>query len=171
MNKQSESQIAQRRGEAAVNASRDATLRVSNLKSMKKFYQDVLGFELLGEFPSASLLRIGVGSGAQTQMLGLLQRSTGVGPERNTVAHMTFIMPVPDHELERKRLEGLGLRMDAMNHEGIGKRSLCFRDPEGNEVELLCSDPTLDSQPNSRILATDPISAIESKSAGTCSLA
>jgi catechol-2,3-dioxygenase len=145
MNKQSEFKIAPGHGEVAVNKSRDVTLRVNNLKPMKKFYQECLGFELLAELPSAALLIVGAGSGAQSQMLGLLQRSVGGGPERNTVGHIALIMPVPDHELERKRLEALGLRVEAMNHEGIGKRLLCFRYPEGNEVELPCCDPTLAS--------------------------
>ncbi len=145
MNKQCESIIDRRHGEAAGNTSHDMTLRVKNLKPMKLFYQHVLGFELLGEFPSAALLRVGDGSGAQDQMLGLVQRSDWVGPERNGVAHITFITPVRDREFESKRLESLGFRVDAMNHDEIGERSLCFRDPEGNQVELLCCDPRFDS--------------------------
>jgi predicted enzyme related to lactoylglutathione lyase len=71
-------------------------------------------------------------------MLGLLQRSVCSGPDRNTAGHVTFILSVPDHESEKKRLENLGLRVNTIKHKPTGKRSLCFRDPEGNEVELLC---------------------------------
>jgi catechol 2,3-dioxygenase-like lactoylglutathione lyase family enzyme len=141
MKKQSECGIAQRHGEAVVNTEHDMTLRVNDLKPMKQFYQDVLGFELLGEFPSAALLRYGDGSSEQIQMLGLLQRSLEVEPGLNTAGHIVFIMSIRDHELEAKRLQGLGLRVEAMDLGGIGRRSLCFHDPEGNEVELLCCDP------------------------------
>ena len=140
MNKQSEIEIAQRHCEAP----RDAALRVNNLKSMKQFYQHVVGFKLLGQFPSAALLKVDDRSSDQIQMLALLQRSIGAGPERSAVGHIAFIISVEDHELEKQRLQSLGLRVDARNYERIGKRSLCFRDPEGNEVELLSRDPALD---------------------------
>ena len=146
MNAKNELEIEQIDGEAAGTGSCDVTLRVNHLKPMKKFYQDVLGFKLLGEFPSASLLWTGAVPGVQIQMLGLLQRSIGAGSERGLSGHITFAMPVPDHKLERRRLESLGLRVDALNHEGAGKRSLRFRDPEGNEVELLCCEPKLEDK-------------------------
>jgi catechol 2,3-dioxygenase-like lactoylglutathione lyase family enzyme len=120
-------------------------LRVNDLKLMKWFYLKVLGLDLLGEFPSALLLRVGDGSGAGVQMIGLLQRSVGLEPESNSIEHVALVMQIQDHELQRKRLEGLGLRVDAIRHAGIGKRSLCFSDPEGNQVELLCCGPALEA--------------------------
>ena len=121
------------------------TLRVNQLKEMKLFYQKILGFRLIGEFPSAALLGFGFGSGAQVQLLGLLQRSVAAGRGGKATGHIAFIMPTPDCEMERQRLEGLGQSVDASRHEGIWKQSLCLRDPEGNQVELLCCDPALDN--------------------------
>src|SRR4051794_37981965 len=130
--------IARESNETAADSPRNVTLRVYNLKPMKKFYEDFLGFKLLGEFPSAALLSPGAGVNAQFQMLGLLQRSIAGEPDRSVTARIAFNVPISDHELERKRLESLGLQVNAMSNQKTGKRSLCFRDPEGNEVELFC---------------------------------
>jgi hypothetical protein len=35
---------------------------------MKRFYQEVLGFEVLGEFPTAALLKIAAGYAGHTQV-------------------------------------------------------------------------------------------------------
>ena len=133
----------------------NVTLRVNDLPRMKRFYLDVLGFELLGDLPSVALLKLDDDDRGQIQMFALLQRSVGVGPEYYAIRHITFMLPIPDPESERRRLEGLGLCVDTPGHETAGKCSLCFRDPEGNEVELLCPDPTPGRQMNSTILQAD----------------
>jgi catechol 2,3-dioxygenase-like lactoylglutathione lyase family enzyme len=143
MNTQCDCRTAERQGNAVVNPPKNVTLRVNHLKLMKLFYQHVVGFKLLGEFPSAALLQVGAGSGEEIQMLGLLERSIAAQSERYAVGRVFFIIPVEDHEFERERLQRFRLRVDTMHHETTGKRSLCFRDPEGNEVELVCFDPTL----------------------------
>ena len=50
------------RRRSAVKALGEVALRINNLERMKRFYQEVLGFEVLGEFPAAALLKIGIGS-------------------------------------------------------------------------------------------------------------
>jgi len=143
MNKPRDYTIPQTLGDAVVERALDVTLRVNNLKAMKQFYQQVLGLKLLGEFPSAVLLKISDDSCGQIQLLALLQRSIGVGPESHAVGHIVLKIPVEDHDLEKNRLQSLGLTVDEANHEGTGKRSLSFRDPEGNKIKLLCCTPTL----------------------------
>ena len=127
----------------AVKALGEVALRVNDLDRMKEFYQEVLGLEVLGEFPSAVLLRIGEGYEGHTQVLGLFDRSTPVGPERTTLDHFAFTISRSDYESERRRLEGLGLEVRVMEHEWVHWRSLYFRDPEGHNVELVCYDPTV----------------------------
>src|SRR4051794_23068423 len=121
MNKQTVSKTVRRHHEAVTSTSHYVTLRVNNLRLMKQFYQGFLNCALLGEFPSAALLRAGVGSGTHIQMLGLLQRSVGPGPGRDAVNHIAFILSAPERELERRRLEALGIRVYEMNHNSGGK--------------------------------------------------
>jgi catechol-2,3-dioxygenase len=125
----------------------EVALRVSDLPRMKRFYQDVLGLEVLGEFGAAALLKIAAGYGGHTQVLGLFDRSVPVGPEHTTVDHIAFTIDLRDYELEKRRLEALGLKVEVAEHEWVKWRSLYFHDPEGNQIELVCYDGSLGSQP------------------------
>jgi catechol 2,3-dioxygenase-like lactoylglutathione lyase family enzyme len=128
---------------SAVKALGEVALRVNNLERMKRFYQEVLGFEVLGEFPNAALLKIAAGYAGHTQVLGLFDRSVSVDQERTTIDHITFTIGLLDYDSERKRLETLGLNVEVYAHEWINWRSLYFHDPEGNRVELVCYDESL----------------------------
>jgi catechol-2,3-dioxygenase len=121
----------------------EVALRVNNLPQMRSFYQEVLGLEVLGASASAVLLKVADDFGGHTQVLGLFGRSAPVGPERTTLDHIAFTISLEDYASEEARLEGLGLAVDARNHEWVKWRSLYFHDPEGNEVELVCFDPNL----------------------------
>src|SRR5437867_2479733 len=128
---------------SAVKALGEVALRVNDLQRMKRFYHDVLGLQVLGEFGSGALLKIADGYAGHTQVLGLFDRSVRVGPEHTTVDHIAFTIALGDFDAERKRLESLGLDVEVENHVWVQWRSLYFRDPEGNQVELVCYDGSL----------------------------
>src|SRR5882724_5643652 len=71
----------QRNGSTDTN--NDVTLRVVDLQPMKRFYQDFLGFELLGEFPNAALLEITGSDGKTVQAIGLLKCTANSAPKHN----------------------------------------------------------------------------------------
>jgi len=121
----------------------EVALRVNDLQLMKRFYQDVLGLEVLGEFATAALLKIADGYGGHTQVLGLFDRSIRVEPEHTTVDHIAFTIALSDYDSEKKRLESLGLEVEVIDHGWVKWRSLYFHDPEGNQVELVCYDESL----------------------------
>jgi catechol 2,3-dioxygenase-like lactoylglutathione lyase family enzyme len=127
----------------AVKALGEVALRVNNLERMKRFYQEVLGFEVLGEFPAAALLKIAAGYAGHTQVLGLFDRSVSVDQEKTTIDHIAFTIGLPDYDSERNRLEALGLQVEIKEHTWVKWRSLNFHDPEGNLVELVCYDENL----------------------------
>jgi glyoxylase I family protein len=129
--------------QSPIKALGEVAFRVNDLPRMKRFYQEVLGLEVLGEFPTAALLTIAAGYGGHTQVLGLFDRSVPVGSERTTVDHVAFAIDLKDYESERQRLEGLGLKVEVKDHVWVKWRSLYFHDPEGNEIELVCFDPSL----------------------------
>src|ERR1700730_9549331 len=128
---------------SAVKAIGEVALRVNNLKRMKRFYQEVLGFEVIGEFPNAALLKIAAGHAGHTQVLGLFDRSVSVDQERTTVDHIAFTIGLPDYDSERQRLETLGLNAEVKVNEWLNSRPLYFHNPKGNRVELVCYDESL----------------------------
>ena len=104
----------------------------------------MLGLPVLGEFPSAALLKIADGYGGHTQVLGLFDRSVRVGPAHTTVDHIAFTIALGDFESEKRRLQSLGLEVEVETHAWVQWRSLYFHDPEGNQIELVCYDESLD---------------------------
>ena len=128
---------------SVVKALGEVALRVNDLQRMKRFYQDVLNFRVLGEFASAALLKVADGYGGHTQVLGLFDRSVRVGPAHTTVDHIAFTIALGDFESEKRRLESLGLAVEVETHAWVRWRSLYFHDPEGNQVELVCYDESL----------------------------
>jgi catechol-2,3-dioxygenase len=128
---------------SAVKALGEVALRVNDLERMKRFYQEILGFEVLGEFPNGLLLKIAAGYAGHTQVLGLFDRSVSVDQARTTIDHITFAIDLADYDAERKRLETLGLNVEVKEHAWMNWRSLYFHDPEGNQVELVCYDQSL----------------------------
>jgi len=126
-----------------VKALGEVALRVNDLNRMKLFYQEVLGLDVLGDFPTAVFFGIADGYDGHTQILALFDRLTTVGPERTTIDHFAFTISLSDYESEQARLERLGLEVKVTEHEWVHWRSLYFHDPEGNEVELVCYDPSV----------------------------
>jgi catechol 2,3-dioxygenase-like lactoylglutathione lyase family enzyme len=126
----------------------EIALRVSDLDAMQTFYQDVIGLELLRRFPDAAFFKIADGYGGHTQILALFDRSSqsgyaGLSAAQTTVDHLAFTIAREDFESERARLEGLGCKLEFADHDWVHWRSLYVRDPEGNNVEFVCYDPSV----------------------------
>jgi len=128
----------------------EVVLRVKNLDAMQHFYEAVVGLELMRRFPSIAFLKIGDGYAGLTQVLALFDASLsgdmegmhyqGLSPDQTTLHHFALAIARTDYEAEQQRLEQLGLTVETAQHAWLGWRSLYFRDPEGNVVELVCSD-------------------------------
>ena len=74
----------------------------------------------------------------------LFDRSTTVSSEQTTVDHIAFTISKEDYDLERLRLEALGLEITVSKHAWVQWRSLYFNDPEGNQIELVCYDRSVE---------------------------
>ena len=76
--------------------------------------------------------------------IGLLVRGdAGQGAAGELVAWIAFTIALADYEPEKQRLEGLGLTVRTATHEWVHWRSLYVTDPDGNNVELVCFDPSV----------------------------
>lgn len=127
----------------------EIALRVHNLDAMQHFYEETIGLELLKRFEQAAFFKIAAGFGGHTQVLALFDRSadTGYRPPNaatSTADHMAFEISRDDFDGEKRRLEQLGLAVEITEHAWVHWRSMYVRDPEGNQVELVCYDQTVE---------------------------
>jgi len=127
----------------------EIALRVNNLDGMQKFYEETIGLELMKRFPTSAFFRIAEGFGGHTQILALFDRSTHaayqeVSAEKSSIDHIAFEIPLADFAAERQRLEKLGLTVNTAEHAWVHWRSLYVNDPEGNLVELVCYDESVE---------------------------
>ncbi len=127
----------------------EIALRVSDLDTMQRFYEEVVGLELMRRFEHAAFFRLAPGYGGHTQILALFDRSnqpgyTGLDPERSTVDHFAFAIDLNDYEVEKERLQSMGVAVREAVHAWVKWRSLYIMDPEGNEVEFVCYDASIE---------------------------
>jgi catechol-2,3-dioxygenase len=126
----------------------EIALRVNDLDAMQAFYENVIGLELMRRFPDAAFFKVAEGYAGHTQILALFDRSSdsgysGLSAANTTLDHIAFTIAREDFESERTRLEALGCKLTFANHDWVHWRSLYVHDPEGNNVELVCYDPTI----------------------------
>jgi catechol 2,3-dioxygenase-like lactoylglutathione lyase family enzyme len=140
--------------ERPIKALGEIVLRVKNLQAMQEFYENVIGLELLQRFDEdAVFFKVAPGYAGHTQVLGLFAGSippdhrslqfTGLDPESTTLHHIAFAIGLADFAPEKERLEKLGLVVETQEFEWVHWRSLYVADPEGNLVELVCYDASV----------------------------
>ncbi len=130
----------------------EVSIRVSNLDDMHRFYEDVVGLEVLRREENFVFFKIAEGYGGHSQNLALFDatdqsfletKSPKLSAEQTTLHHIALNIALEDYESEKRRLEGLGLSVLATEHEWIHVRSLYFSDPEGNLLEFVCYDESV----------------------------
>jgi catechol 2,3-dioxygenase len=99
----------------------------------------------MARFQHSAFFKIADGYAGHTQVLALFDRAQSPGyrgPDaaNSTIDHIAFEIPLADFEVEKKRLEHLGLRVETTEHAWVQWSSLYVTDPEGNQVELVCYD-------------------------------
>jgi catechol 2,3-dioxygenase-like lactoylglutathione lyase family enzyme len=130
----------------------EVSIRVKDLDAMQKFYEEVVGLEVLSGGESYVFFKIAEGYGGHTQNLALFRAdnrmfietmSLQLDQKKSTLHHVALNIALEDYKSEKKRLEGLGLKVVATDHAWIHVRSLYFPDPEGNLIEFVCYDGSL----------------------------
>ena len=130
----------------------EVSIRVRDLDAMQKFYEEVVGLEVLAREENYVFFRIADGYGGHSQNLALFDMNdlgflenkvSELSPERSSLHHIALNISLEDFESERKRLEGLGIKVLATVHEWIHVRSLYFPDPEWNLLELVAYDASV----------------------------
>jgi len=130
----------------------EVSIWVKDLDSMYRFYEEVVGLEVLRRDESFVFFKVAAGYGGHTQNLALFEasnimfldnKSVRLNSQETTLHHIALNIALEDFESEKMRLEGLGLKVNATVHEWLHVRSLYFPDPEGNTLEFVCYDETV----------------------------
>ena len=130
----------------------EVSLRVKDLDTMYKFYEEVVGLQVLRRDESFVFFKIAEGYGGHSQILALFdstnrsfleKKSLELNSEATTLHHIALNVALDDFEPERIRLQGLGLKVNVAVHEWVHIRSMYFSDPEGNLLEFVAYDETV----------------------------
>lgn len=121
----------------------EVSICVRDLDAMHKFYEEVVGLEVLRRDESFVFFKVAEGYGGHTQNLALFEASNTLNPQESTLHHIALNIALEDYESEKMRLEGLGLKVNATEHEWLHVRSLYFYDPEGNHLEFVAYDASV----------------------------
>jgi catechol-2,3-dioxygenase len=134
----SEGQVVEKRlGEVA--------LRVHDLDGMTEFYHAVVQLTLLRKDDGKmAFLKIADGHKGHTSILALFKRRDGEIAEGGPFDHIAFSIDIADFEATRLRLEALGVPVRVSQHNWVQWRSMYINDPEGNEVEFVAFDPSIE---------------------------
>ena len=106
----------------------EVSIRVTDLDAMRKFYEEVVGLEVLRRDESFVFFKIAEGYGGHTQNLALFSatnrsfietKSPELSEEKTTLHHIALNVALEDFESEKMRLEGLGLKVNAAVHEWL----------------------------------------------------
>lgn len=130
----------------------EVSIRVKDLDAMSKFYEEVVALKVLSREESYVFFRIADGYGGHSQNLALFSadnlgflrsKLAQVHPETSSLHHIAFNVALEDLEPERQRLEALGIPVEATTHAWLHVRSLYFPDPEGNLLEFVARDESV----------------------------
>lgn len=136
-------------GTAKVRALGEIALRVTDLDAMVEFYRDAMQLSLMRRTATFAFFKLADGFAGHTQVLALFDRSghadyMAPASPATTLDHLAFTISVDDFESEKSRLTKLGFELTFAEHAWVQWRSLYLRDPEGNTVELVCYDETIE---------------------------
>ncbi len=127
---------------AAVTGVLETCLYLEDLDRASRFYEGLFGwkrmdgdarFRAYGVSPGSVLLLFKRGATVQA-----VAASGGMIPGHDGVSggHIAFSIPAKDWDTWMRRLEEHGIAVEKVVHWPRGGKSLYFRDPEGNLVEL-----------------------------------
>ncbi|MDE3270842.1 VOC family protein [Pseudoalteromonas sp. G4] len=131
----------------------ETVLRVRDLDSMKAFYANIIGLELIKEFPKVAFFKIAEGFGGHTQVIGLFaeelprafvnDNTSTIEPACSSLHHFALEISSEDYSAEKTRLENAGCEVITAEHQWCQWRSIYVKDPENNVVELVCYDKSV----------------------------
>ena len=132
----------------------EIALRVHDLDLMRRFYEQVIGLEVLRDNEHSDGTAIFFAVGAGNHHLALFpekltgwytrDKSPQIDPKLTTLSHFALSIALDDFESEMKRIEQLGIEIvESRTSSWLHCRMFYFFDPEGNLIEFNSYDESL----------------------------
>lgn len=117
----------------------EAALYVSDLERAAQFYRQVLGLPQTARFGDACFLQTGPNSTLILFDLQKLQERQSVIPAHGARGRGHVALAVPGDHMDawRTHLQEAGVEIEHEQDWPQGTRSIYFRDPDGNSLELI----------------------------------
>jgi catechol-2,3-dioxygenase len=147
-------EVAMNKPNQSITGITEIALRVHDLELMRRFYEQVIGLEVLREVKDSEGTAIFYSVGAGNDHLALFEekwidwftrdKSPQIDPKLTTLSHFALTIALDDFESEKKRLEQLGIEIVHSNASSwLHCRMFYFFDPEGNLIEFNSHDETI----------------------------
>jgi catechol-2,3-dioxygenase len=132
----------------------EVALRVHDLDLMRRFYEQVIGLEVLREVREGDRTIVFYAVGAESDHLALFEekwidwftrgKSPEIDPKLTTLSHLAFSIALDDFESEKRRIEQLGIEIVHSDTSSWLRCRMfyCF-DPEGNLIEFNSHDESV----------------------------
>jgi len=130
----------------------EIVMRVQQMEPMERFYGQTLGLPVLRKREGFVFFKLGNGYGGHSQILGLFEANLAnafgevaqeVDTRQGPLHHFAFEIDLDNYEQAIKALEADGVVCKTQTFAWAKWRSVFFKDPEGNVVELVCYDKSL----------------------------
>ena len=138
----------------------EIALRVHDLDLMRRFYEQVIGLEVLREIKDSNgtiiFYAVGAGNpqGGRCDHMALFEekwmdwftrdKSPQIDPKLTTLSHFAIRIALDDFESEKQRIEQLGIEIVHSNTSSwLHCRMFYFFDPEGNLIEFNSHDESI----------------------------
>ena len=130
----------------------EIVLRVQNMKHMREFYIDVLGFTSMRSDDHFTFLKLAEGHRGHTQVLALFDPGnvTAFGDTLEPVNNRTSPLHHFALEIDLENYDGIIAELETNNIEYVTEtfswvkwKSIFIRDPEENILEFVCYDPEI----------------------------
>jgi len=132
----------------------EIALRVHDLDLMRRFYEQVIGLEVLRENKESDGTAMFYSVGAGSDHLALFEekwidwftrdKSPQIDPKLTTLSHFALSIALDDFESEKKRIEQLAIEIvHSSTSSWLHCRMFYFFDPEGNLIEFNSHDESI----------------------------
>ena len=120
----------------------EVAIRTGRLAEMARFYQGVIGLEILPGNRAAHIVffRIAEGFGGHTAILALFGEDAPQQP--SALHHLALTLPYEEQEAAMAFYQTIGQDYWIEHFAWVGWRGVFTKDPDGNVVELVAYDPS-----------------------------